>query len=232
MVQSLFFKVTLTDESSLEVVMSIETFHNLPEVKQALIISKGIKVFSKSSFTDAGTDLITQEAGISKGLLFHYFGSKKNFYLYLVDHAIQLLTQNSTSETLEYQDFYEILFDSMDRKYQLIMKYPDEMLFINLVSKETSRQVADEKQALMGKYMAQVQQNSTLVLSKAIETLHLRKDVDRQQLTKGLSMYVNTIMMQYLAAYKDRPQEFFEHSSQIKTEIKSYIDLMLQGVEK
>lgn len=212
--------------------MSLETFHNLPEQKQKTIINKGIEVFSKASFTDASTDLITQEAGISKGLLFHYFGSKKSFYLYLLDHAIKLLTKASSIDDIKQDDFYEILFKSMDRKYRLIMMYPNEMHFINLASKETSKQVETEKQEIIRTYMIDVQKNSMFVLSQAIQTLNLKKDIDNEKLTKGLSMYINTIIMQYLQIYKDRPQAFFDHFDQIKLEIKTYIDLMLRGVEE
>ena len=91
--------------------MSLETFHHLPPYKQKTIIDKSIELFSKASFADVSTDLITQEAGISKGLLFHYFGSKKNFYLYLLEYAIKLLTENGDPETFENKGFYEILFE-------------------------------------------------------------------------------------------------------------------------
>jgi len=212
--------------------MSIEKFHNLPEQKQEVIINKGIEVFSRFSFTDASTDLITKEAGISKGLLFHYFGNKKNFYLYLLEYAIKLLSQANPSTIPELDDFYEILFDSMDKKYRLIAKYPNEMLFTNLASKETSKEVGKEKQVLIDKYMLKVQKNSMEVFSSAIQTLKLRNDIDTQKLIKGLSMYVNTIIMQYLHIYTDRPQEFFNDFDGIKVEIKEYIDLMLQGVEE
>lgn len=213
--------------------MSLETFHNLSEQKQATIIQKGIEVFSKYSFMDANTDLITQEAGISKGLLFHYFDSKKEFYLYLLDYALKLLSHFEVSPQQEKKNsFYEILFESMDKKIQLISQYPHEMLFLNLAARETSKQVAVEKQELIDKYMVVLQSNSILVLSQAISTLKIKSEIDRQTLTKGMAIYVNAIITQYLKVYETKPQEFFENSVSIKSEIKNYIGLMLQGVEE
>lgn len=211
--------------------MSLETFHNLPKHKQTAIIDKGVELFSNASFSDVSTDLITQEAGISKGLLFHYFGSKKNFYLYLLEYAIKLLTENGEPETFENKGFYEILFENMDRKIKLVMEHPNETHFLRFASKEESKQVVKEKQAIMGKYTIAVQKDSARVLSKAIQTLKLKEDIDSPKLIRGLSMYVNTIVMQYLQIYHDCPQNFFDNADQIKMEVKTYIDLMLKGVE-
>lgn len=230
--QSIFFNNKLTVQSITEVLMSLETFQNLQKQKQATILKKGIEVFSKCSFTDANTDLITQKAGISKGLLFHYFGSKKDFYLYLLDYALELLSQIELSTKQEkMNNFYEILFDSMDRKIQLISQYPNEMHFVNLAARETSKQVAAEKQELISRYMLAVQKNSMMVLSQAISTLNMRNDIDKQKLTKGLSVYVNAIITQFLKLYETKPQEFFDNSDSVKSELKEYIDLMLEGVE-
>jgi len=213
--------------------MSLETFNNLLEGKKNLIISNGIEVFSKESFTDASTDLITQKAGISKGLLFHYFGSKKNFYLYLLEYSLKLFSEpNMSYNTKEGDNFYDILFKNMDRKLKLETKYHNEMLFINLASKEASKHVVEEKTVLIRKYMAEVQKNSALTINEAISTLSLRADVDKAKLVQGLSMYINTIILQYLQIYRERPEEFFENSNNIKSEIKDYIDLMLYGVEE
>ncbi|MGL6198491.1 MAG: TetR/AcrR family transcriptional regulator [Lachnospiraceae bacterium] len=212
--------------------MSIETFNNLPEGKKSLIISTGIEVFSKASFSDASTDLITQKAGISKGLLFHYFGSKKNFYLYLLENSLDLFSRpNMGYNAKEGDKFYDILFKNMDRKLELEVKYHKEMLFINMASKETSKHVAAEKTEIVKKYMAEVQKNSAITINKAISTLLLRADVDKEKLVKGLSMYINTIILQYLQIYRECPQDFFDNSENIKSEIKGYIDLMLHGVE-
>lgn len=67
--------------------MSIDSFEKISDEKKAVIIQSGIAEFSKKSYMDASTDEITINCGISKGLLFHYFGNKKNFYLYCLEQA-------------------------------------------------------------------------------------------------------------------------------------------------
>lgn len=80
--------------------MTTKNFEKISDEKKEQIITKGIEIFSKFSFVEARTDLITYEAGISKGLLFYYFGSKKNFYLYLFNYTIDLLTQDLKYEEI------------------------------------------------------------------------------------------------------------------------------------
>ena len=62
--------------------MSRETFEKLPADRKELILSTGIRMFSLSPYSEVSTDSITRTCGISKGMLFQYFGSKRSFYLY------------------------------------------------------------------------------------------------------------------------------------------------------
>ncbi|MEG0504481.1 MAG: TetR/AcrR family transcriptional regulator, partial [Raoultibacter sp.] len=85
-----------------------EKFFDLSEEKRNAIINAGFSVFSQSEYRHATTDEIVKRAGISKGLLFHYFGNKKNFYVYLYDYAIAFLVEH-TSELYDYKetDFFD-----------------------------------------------------------------------------------------------------------------------------
>ena len=69
--------------------MSFESFEKLPGEKKDKILSAGIREFSQKSYNDAGTDRITEQCQISKGILFHYFGSKKKFYLYCLEKSME-----------------------------------------------------------------------------------------------------------------------------------------------
>ena len=61
----------------------ISYFFKNPERKQDRIIQAGMECFGKNGYQGANTDEIAEKAGISKGLLFHYFKNKERFYLYL-----------------------------------------------------------------------------------------------------------------------------------------------------
>ncbi len=67
-----------------------ERLDNLPEDKKEKIIAASLQEFSVKGYQQASTNTITHAAGISKGLLFHYFGSKKKLFLWLVDYCLEL----------------------------------------------------------------------------------------------------------------------------------------------
>ena len=57
-----------------------ENFLKIDITKQKRVLAAALEVFSREGYLRANTNEIAALAEISKGLLFHYFGSKKNLY--------------------------------------------------------------------------------------------------------------------------------------------------------
>ncbi len=207
--------------------MPLKTFEKLPADKKNLIISVGIKEFSLKSYKDVSTDSITEKCKISKGILFHYFGSKKEYYLYCLNIALERLTEKTVS--VENNDFYEILFESMNRKIAVCMKYRDEMHMVNMASRDASSEIAMEKSEIIKKYTVYVKSQSAITLDRAVSYLKIKSD-NRQTVLNGLHIYINAVMNKYLLQYQQTPDKFFENSDAIKKEIKEYLDVMLYGI--
>ena len=208
--------------------MPLETFEKLPAEKQEAILSAGIREFSRKSYIDASTDSITQECHISKGILFHYFGSKKLFYLYCLERSMERLLQNTGGAAGN--SFYEILFDSMNQKMSLCMRFKDEMHMVNMASRDMSGEIAQQKDEVLRKHMTAVQSESKRILNKALETLTLKPEADTSFTAEGLHMYIKAVLNRYLIRYQQTPDQFFEHSEEIRQEMKEYLDLMLYGI--
>lgn len=62
--------------------------------RRARLLDLGLGLFSKRNYEDIGIEDIAREAGMSKGLLYHYFGSKRGFYVAVVKHAAAELVQH------------------------------------------------------------------------------------------------------------------------------------------
>lgn len=210
--------------------MLAKNFEKISDDKKKLIITKGIEVFSKFSFVEARTDLIVREAGISKGLLFYYFGSKKNFYLYLLSYTVDLLTRSNRDFKEMHKEFYEMIFDVMDMKYNLITGYPQEMKFLNMVSKETNQKVSKDIKNIFAIYHKKSKEKSVQIIFKAVSKLNLRPDIDIQRLVDGLHLYMEAIVMKYLNLYQDNPQDMFNNFHALKKDIREYLDLMIYGI--
>ena len=51
------------------------------EERRTQLLELGLKVFSDDGYDQVSMDEIARKAGISQGLLFHYFGTKQDFYV-------------------------------------------------------------------------------------------------------------------------------------------------------
>jgi AcrR family transcriptional regulator len=69
--------------------------------RRAQLVALGLEQFGTRSYDDVSIDEIAAAAGISKGLLYHYFPTKKAYYAAVVREAArELLDQTEMSEEL------------------------------------------------------------------------------------------------------------------------------------
>jgi AcrR family transcriptional regulator len=73
--------------------MAIESWKRLTaEERRTQLLELGLQLFNSRDYSEISVDDIAREAGISKGLLYHYFPSKEEFFRAGVEHgADQLL---------------------------------------------------------------------------------------------------------------------------------------------
>ena len=209
--------------------MAFEAFEKLSADKKELILSAGMKEFSQKPYKEASTDSITKACGISKGLLFHYFGSKKAFYFYCLESAMEKLTAQAQSKE-EVNDFYDILFSSMDQKFALCIHYYDEMHMVNMASRDAATEIAQQKAEMMQKYAIQIKMKSAETIRRALQTLNFKHDENLQMTVEGISLYINAVLNKYLIQYQTTPDAFFQNRDAIKSEMKQYLDMMLFGI--
>ncbi|HBP25406.1 MAG TPA: hypothetical protein DD618_00420 [Acholeplasmatales bacterium] len=79
------------------------------------IIQAALNEFSEKGYENSSTNIISERAGISKGLVFKYFSSKKKLYLYLIDWGVKkLLSELEKSDlpvkTDPFEKIIEIIF--------------------------------------------------------------------------------------------------------------------------
>jgi AcrR family transcriptional regulator len=94
--------------------------------KRERLIKAAMHEFAVHDYKSANTDAIVREAGISKGLLFHYFGSKERLYEFLKEYAIGVLAKEYTGlMNLDNRDVIDAMWQAVLLKMDLSYKYPD-----------------------------------------------------------------------------------------------------------
>ena len=98
---------------------------NLDIEKKDNIINSAMKEFSINTFQKASTNIIVKNAGISKGLLFHYFGTKDKLYKYLEYFSIKVITEKIVDELdWEQKDIFLRLKEISMIKFKILQQYP------------------------------------------------------------------------------------------------------------
>lgn len=69
------------------------------DARRLQLLELGLHLFGARSYDDVSIDDIARDAEISRGLMYHYFGSKRGFYLEVVRHASGMLLEHIQPES-------------------------------------------------------------------------------------------------------------------------------------
>ncbi|WP_040287088.1 TetR/AcrR family transcriptional regulator [Sporosarcina koreensis] len=163
-------------------------FTTLDEAKQKRITDAAMREFAEHSYDQASTNRIVQEAGIGKGMLFHYFGSKEALYAYLAERAITVLEELYTQYIdMDEPDFIERMKGSAQLKMEVYQRYPDLFNFI--------AQAVLEKESKLPKPLADrldhMQQDGMRRLFSGLDMTLFRDDVQAEDVLKLISWSID-----------------------------------------
>ncbi len=130
-----------------------DKFFDVKKEKQDAIINAALKVFGENGYKRASTDVIVKEAGISKGLLFHYFISKQGLYSFIYDYSIRFMSLEMTQTVKKTEeDFFELQKQIELSKTKVMKNYPHMQQFLEGIrfekNPEALEAIADKKDAM------------------------------------------------------------------------------------
>lgn len=100
-------------------------FFELKKEKQDRMINAALKVFAINGYRHASTDDIVKEAGISKGLLFHYFDNKQGAYQFAYDYSVRYTClELNTYVGIKERNMFEIIKMTQAARLDAMKGYP------------------------------------------------------------------------------------------------------------
>ncbi len=124
--------------------MKLEKFHNLPLEKQNTVINAAMEAFGSNGYKKASISDVAAAAGISKAMVFHYFGTKKDLYFYLLSFCWDLIAEEINRQfDQSTTDFFDRIIQATDIKLAVIKKHPATLTFLNSVYYESNEEVKD-----------------------------------------------------------------------------------------
>ncbi|PJI94043.1 TetR/AcrR family transcriptional regulator [Luteimicrobium subarcticum] len=120
-----------------------------PDERRAQLVAIGVAALADRSLDELTIDVISQQAGVSRGLLFYYFGSKQGFHREVVRAARDGLLR-ATEPVLELSPL-ERLHDTLSNLVAFVREHED--TFFSLVRGAASgdrqvREVVEQARAL------------------------------------------------------------------------------------
>lgn len=171
---------------------------SISEDKQNRILSAALEIFAQMGYSKASTNQICEKAQISKGLLFHYFRSKKNLYLLLLDREIKemgrLYQENFPKKQM---DFFDLIVESTKIKLKIGIERPEGYRLIYDAFIHTPKDIEDEIKAQLSGFSNR-QEN----FMKMVDADKFKKGVDVLRATDIIFAYSKGKYDQYVELFK------------------------------
>ncbi|ULT56985.1 TetR/AcrR family transcriptional regulator [Neobacillus drentensis] len=197
-------------------------FFNLETEKQDRILNAAIKEFAQKGYDKASTNEIVKEADISKGLIFHYFKNKKQLFLFLFDHCIQIITDDFYKKVdLTEADFFKRIRKAVAIKMDLLAKYPDIFKLIE----EAYMDDADDIRTEIEKKVKALNEINFGKIYEGIDLSKFRDDVDIQKILKIITWTFEKLSEEELNKAKLTPNHEIDYSA-IQLEAEQYFQIL------
>lgn len=196
-------------------------FFDLKKEKQDRMINAALKVFALQGYRHASTDEIVREAGISKGLLFHYFTSKLGVYTFVYDYSVRymILELGARVPTGE-KDLFAVCKAVELSRMQAMKGYPYMQQFLNRCMREDVSEALLATEERRERLTAEYER-----IQGQIDYDALPAGVDGRKLERMLTYTIQGLMQQRFWDASFQPEMLY-------TEIVEYIDMMEHIVRK
>ncbi len=122
-----------------------EKFFDLSRVKQDRMINGALEVFAKNGFKHASTDDMVKAVDVSKGLWFHYFGSKLGLYTFVYGYSVKYMILELASAVDEKEkNYFEIMKQIEFAKMRISKSYPYMTRFLEKALEEMDVEILEQ----------------------------------------------------------------------------------------
>lgn len=210
--------------------MPINHFENLPENEQQRILDACIEEFSQRPYRQASTNTIVKKAGIPKGTLFYFFGSKRGLFIYIFDLALKRYLDYFNTRAIGLPiDLFERIFAISRIRMDFMLSEPRlyRLFFSALI--EMPEEIKQEFQGRFADYAIQ----SRKLLMEGLDRSPFRDGVDIEQAIGMIQLISEGILNRYSEKIRSMgPEQSLDFVDGLENEIRGYFELIRSGVYK
>jgi AcrR family transcriptional regulator len=210
-----------------------QCFNCISDEKKRKVIKACLEEFANNGFEKASTNVIVKNAGISKGVLFHYFENKKNLFLYILDYCSSLYLEETKKICSNLPD------DIIVRLTQIIEErlnyFEKEPYIAKIMMSLFLYDISDDIQQLTKDKMMVFQEQLKLIVVEGIDLSKFRKDMDINKTLDVMFFTFDSVFIRYFKKYAQEyklwtQEEVIEKINTLKKDMKSFISILKYGI--
>ena len=190
------------------------------DARKNRILEAALTEFAEKGYKKASTNTIVREAKVSKGLLFHYFISKKELYIYLYNYALETIT-SELYENVNFAD-RDVLNRLSASTFQKIESYTKHKLFTDLFQKHA---FVEDEEILSRTHKTSIEfsQESYAKLFSDIDYYMFNEKVNITRALDVVKWTIDRISMDWIKRHNNTYKT--EAFTELKDEIETYLRL-------
>lgn len=199
--------------------------------KEEQILDCALHNFAKYGYRDTKTEVIALEAHVSKGTVFHYFGSKDQLLIIVVENAIKKITQVSDfSVWTESKDLVDMVIRATKYKIELELKYADEFRLLMNVYGAIDQFPKRIQPILQETYQREMQDQIGELLNPVLAKMDLRDDVTPALVFELVTAIMSQIEQQTTVLMHQDPNAKLKDFTEIIDKATRYLEVVERGI--
>ncbi|MBT8406694.1 MAG: TetR/AcrR family transcriptional regulator [Deltaproteobacteria bacterium] len=206
------------------------TFTKLPFDKKERILDAAIDEFSRCGYEKASINRMVGRLGIAKGSIFQYFGSKKNLYFHIFEHAVALVKRSlkGVKAGTEGEDFFIRLAKSLQAGIYFIRRHPRiYQIYLKMLFQEDFPFRADLLKTIRLFSIDYLRP----IIEEGVTAGQLREDLDPELAAFFLDAVLDRFLQAYCVAYMDSGLGLYQADEKVvEARIKDCIEMVRLGM--
>ncbi|MDR2502483.1 MAG: TetR/AcrR family transcriptional regulator [Oscillospiraceae bacterium] len=165
------------------------TFASLPAGKRERVINGALAAFAKNGYKKTSAMDLAASAGISKAMIFSYFGTKRGAYEYVCEYAVNTVWEEfrRNAHKILTDDFFERIQLSLEIKLSFMNRSANLLAFLTSMYYERDDTVRPYIERLLGESFSLRED----VLLRGVDNSRFKGGVDPQSVAE-LLMYMSS----------------------------------------
>lgn len=198
----------------------------ISSLKKNEILDIALTEFAQYGYERANTNKISKAADVSKGLIFHYFGSKQQLYMNVVEKCIDDILAFIKFLSVEEEDFTLAMLGYYRHRIKFFREHPMHYKMLMQAINSTPKEIRPE----VDKRLNEINSLTEGILLKHFEKLPLKQGVKRETALSLIIMVFSIIESRHVPMLYDCSGFSQEQYNVVENECGELIKLVLYGI--